>query len=209
MKSHVKVQPVWKNKRMWPSVFKHNSSRVTEFRVAKSRSDLGACDAPGFSAESTDIAMDTVCERPRWPERVRGWSVRGPAWSVMTDELAVDLGGLGDSLSACDSRGAPCALTPPSRCDWVHNPEPFLPSIYDSQINKWQNHEIPSSQCTVAVTVWDTSTPVQIRLSVIVFLYLFYFTWHTLLHTCGSVRLMLSTGRQMSCSLNCETRRSS
>lgn len=29
----------------------------------------------------------------------------------MTDELAVDLGGLGDSLSACDSRGAPCALT--------------------------------------------------------------------------------------------------
>lgn len=29
----------------------------------------------------------------------------------MTDELAVDLGGLGDSLSVCDSRGAPCALT--------------------------------------------------------------------------------------------------
>lgn len=30
---------------------------------------------------------------------------------MMTDELAVDLGGLGDSLSVCDSRGAPCAMT--------------------------------------------------------------------------------------------------
>ncbi|KAF3701159.1 hypothetical protein EXN66_Car016847 [Channa argus] len=34
-------------------------------------------------------------------------------WSTMTDELAEDLGGLGDSLSVCDSRGAPWALTSP------------------------------------------------------------------------------------------------
>lgn len=29
----------------------------------------------------------------------------------MTDELAVDLGGLGDSLSVCDSEEPPCAMT--------------------------------------------------------------------------------------------------
>lgn len=58
-----------------------------------------------------DGRRGSVCECPQWPENVHGWSVCGPVWSTMTDELAVDLGGLGDSLSVCDSRGAPCALT--------------------------------------------------------------------------------------------------
>lgn len=45
----------------------------------------------------------------------------------MTDELAVDLGGLGDSLSVCDSRGAPCALTSPLVVIEFTIPRPFLP----------------------------------------------------------------------------------
>lgn len=52
-----------------------------------------------------------TCVRPQWPQDVSGWSGRSPVRSTMTDELAADLGGLGDSLSVCDSRGAPGALT--------------------------------------------------------------------------------------------------
>ena len=36
------------------------------------------------------------------------------AWSKMSDELAVDLGGLGDSLSVCDSRGVFHTVTSPA-----------------------------------------------------------------------------------------------
>ena len=51
--------------------------------------------------------------RGRGPGRPRAdQSLVGP-WSTMTDEVAVDLGGLGDSLSALDSRGALSSLTPP------------------------------------------------------------------------------------------------
>lgn len=52
-----------------------------------------------------------VCESPQWPECVYCWSDGGRGGSAVTDELAVDLGGLGESLSVCYSWEAPCALT--------------------------------------------------------------------------------------------------
>ena len=63
----------------------------------------------------------------------------------MTDEMAVDLGGLGDSLSVCDSRGAPCALTSPRAVIEFTILRHSSPSMCGSKINKWWNHEIPTA----------------------------------------------------------------
>lgn len=71
------------------------------------------------SAEGMDIDMDIGDrEGGAEPPSIPGdWTACTADRSVatgrleMTDELAVDLGGLGDSLSVCESQEAPCALT--------------------------------------------------------------------------------------------------
>lgn len=140
--------------------FTHNIGAVTVFWEAKSHSGLGICYGMvserlwifvwiwrerkgGAGVVNVPCGQSVVC--------VHAWSVPGLAWSGMTDELAVDLGGLGDSLSVCDSRGALCALTPPRAVIEFTIPH-HSSAIYGSQVNKWQNHEIPT--VIVARTLW-------------------------------------------------------
>lgn len=51
------------------------------------------------------------------------------AWSKINDELAVDLGGLGDSLSVCDSLGEFHTVTSPTLVIEFTVPAPCSPML--------------------------------------------------------------------------------
>lgn len=115
-KINLKVQPVWHNKSPRSSVSHTIKAEWQKFETQSHTQTLEYV-IPWFAVRiwALDVGemegggWASAC--PLWPESVYHWSVCAGVFSMMTDELAVDLGGLGDSLSVRDSREASCALT--------------------------------------------------------------------------------------------------